>query len=73
MNLIFLHFPDMNKNFILDVDAACSNYAIGVAFSQINDAGVEQPVAFASRLLSEAERNYSVTRKELLAVKEFCD
>lgn len=37
--------------------------------SQLKD-GVEHPVAYTSRRLTKAERNYCVTRKELLTVVE---
>ena len=60
-----LKYPDHTKTFIVNCDA--SNLAIGCVLSQETD-GEEHPVAFASRTLNEAVRNYSTTRKELLAV-----
>lgn len=65
-----LAFPDINVPFILDVDS--SGHGIGAVLSQKQN-GQEKPVAFASRTLNKAERNYSVTRRELLAVVEFTD
>ena len=53
---------------MLDTDA--SDRGIGAVLSQFQD-GVEKPIAFASRTLSKSERNYCVTRRELLAVVEF--
>ena len=53
----------------LDTDA--SEQGIGAVLSQVHLDRQEHVVAFASRVLSKAERKYSVTRKELLAVIVF--
>ena len=63
-----LAFPDFSLPFILDTDA--SNGAISGIISQVQG-GQERVIAYASRTLSPSERNYSVTRRELLAVVHF--
>ena len=60
-----LAYPDAGRPFVTDTDA--SNVGVIVVLSQ----GVgeeERAVAYFSRTLSRAERNYCVTRRELLAV-----
>ena len=61
-----LAFPDFSKPFVVDTDASTSG--VGAVLSQLDSEGRERPVAFISRALSTPERNYSVTRLELLAV-----
>ena len=63
-----LSYPDFIKPFILDTDA--SNDGIGGVLSQLDKDGREHVVAYG-RLLTKPERNYCVTRKELLAVVTF--
>ena len=64
-----LAFPDCSRMFILDTDT--SNQGIGAVLSQEYDDGLEHVVAYTSPALSKAERKYSITRKELLAVVSF--
>lgn len=66
-----LSFPDFSKPFILDTDA--SSTGIGAVLSQKQDDGTETVIAYASRTLTKPERNYCVTRKELLAVIYFIE
>ena len=60
-----LAYPTNEVPFILDTDA--SNQGIGAVLSQVHQ-GQEEVVAYYSRSLTKEERNYCVTRKELLAV-----
>ena len=67
-----LAMPTLTDKYVLDTDA--SDFCIGAVLSQVQD-GEERVIAYASRTLSRPERNYCVTRRELLAlvyfVKEF--
>lgn len=66
-----LGYPSQQEDdtFILDTDA--SNCHIGGVLSQIQD-GKEKVIAYGSKVLSKSEKNYCVTRRELLAVVHFC-
>ena len=63
-----LGYPDSREPFILDTDA--SGCSIGGVLSQIQD-GQERVIAYGSKVLSKEEKNYCVTRRELLAVVYF--
>ena len=62
-----LAYPTREGNFVLDTDT--SDYGIGAVLLLLQN-GMERPIAFASRTLSKSERNYCVTRRELLAIVE---
>lgn len=66
-----LDMPDWNKPFGLATDA--SNVGIGAVLFQTDEQGIERPVAFFSRVLNAAERNYSTTDRELLGIVEATD
>jgi len=63
-----LAHPNEERPFILETDA--SDFALGAVLSQAADSGVAQPVAFYSRQMVPAERNYEIYDKELLAIVE---
>ena len=63
-----LAMPRDEGKYFLDTDA--SGRAIGAVLSQEQD-GQERVIAYASRMLSGPERNYCVTRQELLAIVYF--
>jgi hypothetical protein len=64
-----LKYPDFDQPFILTSDA--SGEGLGAVLSQ-GKITKDRPVAFASRTLNQAEKNYSTTEKELLAICGEC-
>ena len=60
-----LAFPDFSLPFILTTDA--SKNALGAILSQVQE-GAEKPIAYASRQTNKAERSYSATEAEMLAL-----
>jgi hypothetical protein len=60
-----LKYPDFNQPFILTTDAGGEDLGAIPSQGEINRGLV---VAFASRTLNRAERNYSSTEQELLAI-----
>ena len=58
-----LTYPDWLKPFDIHTDA--SDYQLGAVISQEN-----KPIAFFSRKLNSAQKNYTTTEKELLSIVE---
>jgi hypothetical protein len=63
-------YPEDEGEYILDTDAC--DVSIGCVLSQIQD-GREKVISYASRALNKAEKNYCVTDKELLALRNFIE
>ncbi|KAK3090931.1 hypothetical protein FSP39_015821 [Pinctada imbricata] len=63
-----LSFPDRYGKFILDTDASAN--AIGAVLSQVQN-NEEKVIAYASKTLNKAQRNYCTTKRELFAVVHF--
>ena len=61
---VLMHF-DVRKPIVLSCDA--SPYGLGVVLAH-SVGGFEHPVAFASRVLSSAEKNYSQIEREALSI-----
>ena len=72
-NMIMMNHPNFEHNFYLQTDA--SNVALGAELYQEERHKEHKTIAFASRTLLVAERNYTTMEKELLsivfAVKKF--
>ncbi|XP_043287520.1 uncharacterized protein K02A2.6-like [Venturia canescens] len=62
----FLTHFDPNLPIKLSCDA--SNVGIGAVLSHILPDGAEKPIAFASRVLRDSEKNYSAIHREALAI-----
>ncbi|CAC5398529.1 unnamed protein product [Mytilus coruscus] len=62
--------PADQCGYILDTDACYTG--IGAVLSQVQE-GQEKVIAYGSRTLNKAERNYCVTDKELLALRYFIE
>jgi hypothetical protein len=61
-----LIIPKPGRPFRMETDA--SDFAITAILSQLDDEGKWRPVAFLSRSLNDAERNYEIYDKEMLAI-----
>ena len=58
--------PDPHKDYILETDA--SDEALSATLLQRDDNDELHPVAYASKTLNDAQRNYTVTDREALAI-----
>ena len=63
---LILVFPNWKRPFHVHVDA--SSITLGIILAQPRDGGIDHPIAFASRKLSSAERNYTTIEREGLAM-----
>ena len=63
-----LAFPDMDKPFIVTCDASRSS--IGYILGQLDVDGRERVIEYNGRALQAAEKNYSATELECLAIVE---
>ena len=65
-NAPILHLPDFSRPFVIATDASLTG--IGAVLMQLNDKNEKNYISFQNRALSASERNYSATKRELLAI-----
>lgn len=58
-------YAQLDMEFILDTNA--SDTGIGAVLSQVHG-GQEKVIAYASRTLNKSDRNYSTTKRQMLAL-----
>lgn len=63
---VTLAFPDFSKRFILRVDV--SEFGLGACLGQKNIDGIERPISFISRSLSDTEKKYDACERECLGI-----
>ncbi|KAJ1153917.1 hypothetical protein NDU88_006675 [Pleurodeles waltl] len=61
-----LKSPDYSKEFVVQTDVP--EHGIGAVLSQLNEEGLDQPVAVISRRLLPRERRWSAIEREAFAV-----
>src|SRR6266436_5414500 len=66
-----LTFPSQSSHFHLECDT--SNFVTGAVLSQAQADGTHQPIAFMSKGFSDAEHNYQIHDKEMLAIMHALD
>src|SRR5258708_31673499 len=66
-----LTFPSQSGCFCLKRDA--SNFVTGAVLSQAQADGMHQPIAFMSKGFSDAEHNYQIHNKEMMAIMHTLD
>jgi len=64
--LVTLAYPNFQRDFLLETDA--SHQGLGAVLSQVQPDGRSHPIAYASRGLTPAEKNYGITDLETFAV-----
>lgn len=62
---VLVHF---NSELPIKVATDASAYGVGAVLSHVDSEGIERPIAFASRTLSKAEKNYAQVEKEALSI-----
>ena len=63
---LVLRHADQTREFRMETDV--SNYAYGAVLSQKQDTGRRHPVAYMSKSMTPAERNYDIGDKETLVI-----
>lgn len=67
--ILFTH-PNLIISFCIQTDA--SKIGFGVELFQVDENNVHHTIAFASRTVQPAEKNYSITELELLGIVYAC-